>query len=236
MSAPTPYYQDDLVTLYHGDCREVLPTIAAGSVAALVTDPPYGMNYQSHRRVATQKFAKIADDGAVVTDWFADAWATVRDGGAGYVATRWDVFPQWQDELRGYAPTRNVIVWAKDNHGSGDLTGDYAPQHEFILYLPKGRHVLRGRRLSNVWTVPRDAATTYEHPTQKPVSLMGRAIAKSSDPGDLILDPFAGSGSTLRAAKDLGRRAIGVELEERYCEVIVRRLAQQALDLDGGAA
>lgn len=231
----TPYYEDDHVTLYHGDCREVLPALAPGSVATLVTDPPYGINFRSNSRTASAKFPRIASDDVVDAGWFPDAWAAVADGGAAYIATRWDVFPQWVELLRGEAACRNVIVWNKPGGGMGDLERDYVPSHEFFMYLPKGDHKLRGKRIGNVWTIPKDPPAAYEHPTQKPVSLMGRAIEKSSNVGDLILDPFAGSGSTLRAAKNLGRRAIGIELEERYCEVIVRRLAQESLDLGGAA-
>lgn len=231
----TPYYEDELVTLYHGRCEDVLPAIETGSVSALITDPPYGIDYRSNSRKATEKFDRIASDKAIDAGWFMDAWRTVRDGGAAYVATRWDVFPQWVDAMRGQAECRNVIVWSKGGGGMGDLAGDFSPEHKFLMYLPKGRHVLRGKRTSNVWTIPKDPPGSYEHPTQKPVSLLSRAISKSTDHGDLVLDPFAGSGSTLRAAKDAGRRAIGVEVERRYCDVVVRRLRQETLDLGGAA-
>ena len=231
-----PYYEDEAVTIYNARCEDILPSIETGSVSALITDPPYGIDYRSNSRTATEKFDRIASDTVIDASWFTEAWRTVRDGGAAYVATRWDVFPQWVEAMRGQAKVRNVIVWAKSGGGMGDLSGDYSPEHEFLMYLPKGRHTLRGKRTGNVWSVAKDPPASYEHPTQKPVSLLARAIAKSTDRGDLVLDPFAGSGSTLRAAKDAGRRAIGIELEERYCEVMVRRLRQESLDFGGDAA
>lgn len=230
------YYSDDLVTLYHGRCQDILPTIPSGSVDALVTDPPYGMSFRSNRRTATEKFDRIVGDETIdAMSWFPEAWRTLRDGGAAYVSTRWDVFPTWVEQMRPVAECRNVIVWAKGGGGMGDLAGDYIPEHELIMYLPKGRHVLRGKRVGNVWQVPKDPPSSYEHPTQKPVSLMGRAVSKSTDHGGVVLDPFAGSGSTLRAAADLGRRAIGIEVDERYCELIVRRMRQQTMDFGGVA-
>ena len=230
-----PYYEDDLVTLYHARCQDVLPSIASATVDALVTDPPYGMNFRSNSRTATEKFAHIEGDGDVDTSWFPEAWRTIRDGGAAYLATRWDVFPIWVDQLRPTAECRNVIVWAKGGGGMGDLAGDYSPEHEWMMYLPKGRHNLRGKRIGNVWNIPKDPPSSYEHPTQKPVSLMSRMVEKSTDYGGVVLDPFAGSGSTLRAAKNLGRKAIGVEVDRGYCDLIVRRLRQQSFDFGGAA-
>jgi DNA modification methylase len=229
MALPDPFYADGAVTIYHGDCRDILPAIGSESVDLIVTDPPYGIEFRSNFRVATPRFSPIAGDVGVDVSWLSDAVRVLRDTSAAYIATRWDVFPIWAEAVAMQMDLKNCIVWAKPGGGMGDLEGDYCPEHEFLVYAVKGRHILRGGRIGNVWRVAKDPPASYEHPTQKPVGLLHRAIEKSSDAGALVLDPFMGSGSTLRAAKNLGRRAIGIELEERYCEVAVRRLAQEVL-------
>ena len=108
----------------------------------------------------------------------------------------------------------------------GDLAGDYSPAHEFMIFAARAQHKLRGKRLSNVWQLPRDSREAYLHPTQKPVSFFSLAIEKSSDAGKTILDPFMGSGTALVAAKRLGRHAIGIEIEKKYCDIAVKRLEQ----------
>ncbi len=217
-----PYYQDDSCIIYHGDASEVLQTLP--TVALVATDPPYGINYQSNMRTATPQFDRIANDTAVGTDWIG--YLNVKDGGAIYLATRWDVAAPWLEALKqhGYTP-KNCVIWYKRGGGMGDLEGSWSPEHEQILFAHKGRHSIRGKRTGDVWMVDKDPPSSYQHPTTKPVTLMARIIAGSSDAGDLVLDPFMGSGTTLRAAKDLNRKAIGIELEERYCEIAAKRLA-----------
>lgn len=223
------YYDDGTVTIYNADCRDVLPNLQGESVDLVLTDPPYGVNFQSNMRVATDKFDRIEGDDVVDTAWLEDAARIMRDGSAAYIATHWRVWEGWRAAIEDHLELRNMIVWAKGGGGMGDLAGDYAPEHEIIAYAVKGGHKLRGKRLSNVWQVKKDRAASYVHPTQKPVALMARAIEKSTDKGDVVIDPFMGSGTTLRAALDTGRRAIGVELDERYCAAAVDRLAQQSL-------
>lgn len=231
-----PYFNDGLVTIYHGDCRDVMDELVVDEeVDLLLTDPPYGIDFRSNMRTATPRFARIAADRSVDTDWLPTATSKLRDGGAAYIATRWDVYPDWLRAVNDVMSVSGMIVWHKPGGGMGDLEGGYAPSHELLIYATKGRHLLRGKRIGDVWTVPTDAHTKYQHPTQKPVALMEHAIQKSSDAAGLVLDPFMGSGTTLVAAKNLGRRAIGIEVEERYCEVAARRLRQDVFAFDGVA-
>ena len=218
MSAPSPYYQDEHVTLYHGDCltehREWL------EADVLVTDPPYGYSHTSNR---TGKFKGevIANDGDLAT----------RDAALSEWGNRPAlVFGSWKRARP--ADTRAVLVWDKgDGVGMGDLAMPWKPNWEEIYVLGTG---FTGRRGSSVFTghtVVSWASKGRDHPNMKPVSLMERLIEKC--PPGVIADPFAGSGSTLIAARNLGRQAIGVELEERYCELIAKRLSQGAFDLTG---
>ena len=220
MSAPTPYYQDEHVTLYHGDCltehREWL------DADVLVTDPPYGMGYvESRSTTRGNKFIPVGGDGDLVArDNALAAWG---DGPA-------LVFGTWR--VSRPAGTRQLIVWDKgESPGMGDLTMPWGPGHEEVYVLGHG---WTGKRRTNVYRVPTIGAASAnrpDHPTPKPVPLMEQLIERC--PPGAIADPFAGSGATLVAARNLGRRAIGVELEERYCEVIAKRLQQGAFDLAG---
>lgn len=213
----TPYYQDDHVTLYHGDCRDMDEWLAA---AVLVTDPPYGVAYESNRNADKRNQKKgrpIAGDGSPdLRDWAVAQWG---DRPA-LVFGRWDV-PR-------PAGTHTRLIWDKGNEPSmGDLSIPWGRSEEEIYVIGRG---WTGRRTTNVIRVPKQSSQDRarpDHPTPKPVGLMELLIARC--PPGLIADPFAGSGSTLVAAKLQGRRAVGVELEERYCHMIASRLAQDAL-------
>lgn len=140
-----------------------------------------------------------------------------------YLATRFDVAAQWNDAVRAAGLTlKTPIFWDKGNHTSGDLEGDFGAQVEVFIFAHKGRHKLRGSRLANLWRIPRDPAG--EHPTPKPVALMERMVACSTDSDGLVLDPFMGSGSTGVACMHLDRRFLGCEVEPRYFDIACRRI------------
>jgi len=239
----TPYYQDDAVTIYHGDCREILPTLEP--VDLVLTDPPFGKGYhdggvsnlksekwESSRETVT--WSAIEGDRKPDTSSLLELFRLLREGGCCYLFSQWMVEPAWLAALddAGFS-VRNRLVWVKPNQTSGDLKTTYGPQHETIYYATKGRHELRGRRDGDVWVESFGSDGCFrkgkQHPTEKPIPLLSWLVSKSSDVGALVLDPFAGSGTTLRAAKDLGRKAIGIEIEERYCEIAAKRMAQEVL-------
>lgn len=208
-------------TLYCGDCREILPNIPC--VHALITDPPYGIGYKTSRREIMDTPEMLANDNE------APLWSVplmvnkVKDGGAIYICTRFDVMAVWIDALTVTGATvKTPIVWDKGNWTSGDLTGDYGNQVEMILFAHKGRHQLRNGRPSNLWRVSRDPAG--EHPTPKPVSLMERCVINSTNKGDVTLDPFMGSGSTGVAAVGMARHFIGIEIDQKYFDIACRRV------------
>lgn len=209
----TIYYQDDLVTLYHGDCRYLRYWLDAD---ILVTDPPYGIAYQSNW-TKTQKNRPIAGDGdPEIRDEALRLWGERP----AIVFGRWDA-PR-------PAATRARLIWDKgESPGMGDLKMPWGRSDEEIYVLGKGFAGPRGGSVlrSKVQSVA--DKTRPNHPTPKPVGLMELLIAKC--PPGVIADPFAGSGSTLVAAKLQGRKVIGVELDERYCEMAAQRLAQDAL-------
>ena len=214
-----PYYQDENVTLFHGDCLELADVWTGADV--LVTDPPYGVAHAPFvRRKGAQKWESIAGD----TDTGARD-AALSDWGDGPAI----VFGKWTQPRP--AGTRARLIWDKRPCGfTGDLSMPWGATEEEVYVLGRG---FTGKRRPNVISVPTlmsGDANRPDHPTPKPVGLMEHLISYS--PPGVVADPFAGSGSTLIAARNLGRRAIGVELEERYCEIIAKRLAQGALDLN----
>jgi DNA modification methylase len=220
-----PYYEDESVTLYHGDCREVTAWLDAD---VLVTDPPYGM---------ALKTGANCDEG---TGW-TSRWTGVTIAGDDTTAARDEALTMWGDgpalvfgTWKRPAPegVREVLVWDKVvSTGMGALDIPWRPSWESVYVMGKG---FIGARSHGVLrhSLPTLAPERKDHPTPKPVGLLHDLIAKC--PPGVVADPFAGSGSTLLAARNLGRRSIGVEIDERYCEVVAKRLSQG--DLFGGVA
>ena len=209
-----------------GDCTkaEDVARLMKGEKAACgFFDPPYGIGYQSNVRTATPAFEVLKGDSQVDARWVPLAVESLCDGAAAYICTRWDVYPQWHQAIMPTIPVKNVIVWDKVDWSSGDLRGNYSPRHEFILFCTKGRHLLRGHRDSNVWSFGALNKQAYVHPTQKKVELPACAIAHSSDAGNVVTDSFVGSGTTIIAAEQLGRRCYAMEIEPRYVDVAVAR-------------
>ena len=211
MSAP--YYEDDLVRLYLGDCREVTEWLAAD---VLVTDVPYGIAYRSNAMRVSMARSIEGDRDTSVRD---DALALWGDSPA-------LVFGTWR--VKRPVGTRQVLIWdTKGALGMGAMDLPWKPAHQEVYVLGRGFHGPRTTDVLSVAPVQAMAANGRVHPHEKPVSLMG-ALLRKCPPGT-IADPFAGSGTTLVAAKGEGRHAIGVELDERYCEIAAKRLCQDTL-------
>lgn len=214
--------------IIHGDCLEVMRGFADKSFDLVLTDPPYGMSYQSSWR--TDKHEKIVQDDTI--DWFLpfvkELYRVMKDDTHGYIFCNEYAISYFRDWLEDVGFTnKRTLVWEKNNHTSGDLEGDYANKTEFVLYFQKGRRLLKGARDTNVIKEKRENSDL--HPTQKPANLMCYFIEKSSERGENVLDPFMGSGTTLVAAKYLDRNATGIEISEKYCKIAEDRLRQGKL-------
>lgn len=233
-------------TLHHGSCHEVLATkdiFEGRKIDCLLTDPPYGVDFQStygKSPEAREKFqAKIEDDESVevAIERFAHTMSLVgphlADTCELYVFSQWQVSPQWQTFLESLEETQGIrlmqlIIWEKGYPGIGDLKYNWGCGHEFIYYLKKGNRPVPYRR-SAIIHVDKVRPGTNIHPTQKPTELLDILIQYSTDPGQLVFDPYAGSGSTLVAARDAGRDAIGIEVKDSYFQDASERLREGGL-------
>lgn len=208
-----PYYQDNSISIYLGECGAILRELPP--IPLVITDPPYGMSFRSNHRGA--KHLPIHGDDFLPLDLIE--LSIMKATHAAYIFCRWTNLK----ELPG--PT-SVIAWVKNNWGMGDLEHEHARQWEACCFYCKENHRFI-KRPSDV--IIADRTGNNLHPTEKPVKLIQRLI--QANYGDCILDPFMGSGTTLLAAKNLGRKAIGIEIEEKYCEIAAKRLSQEVLPL-----
>lgn len=212
-----PYYDHGGITIYHGDCRDILPALAWD---VLISDVPYGIKASSGRNGRYGDCRIAGDDDTELRDWLL-----VQNGDRPALIFGSDRAPR-------PAGTKIRLIWDKGEHvGMGDLALPWKPNTEEIYVLGDG---WRGRRRGSVLHHLAVAGTAYGrtwrwHPYEKPESLMVELL-QCSPPGT-VLDPCMGSGSTLVAAKKLGLRAIGIELDERWCDAAVKRLSQEVLPL-----
>lgn len=212
--------------IIHGDCIDVLRSLPDESVDAIVTDPPYGIAYRASASKNPDWKRTVLNDEAPFIWWIAEAFRVLRDRGAMVCFSRYDVEHYFRDAMRhaGFRP-RAQMVWDREYHGTGDLKGDVAPQHDTAVFATKGRFAFCGPRLRSVMRVPRVSWQSRHHPTEKPVALLQPIIESIAPPGGIVLDPFVGSGSTAVAARLAGRRYIGIELDESHVATARSRVA-----------
>lgn len=208
------------------DAVKLLRSLAPGSVRAIVADPPYGIAYHSNYYVGKNPHAPVANDWNFEPNTFFDAASdALCDGGSAWVFTRWDVFPIWAGLIPPTLVLKNAIVWVKDNWSAGDLVGNFGMQHEIVMFLTKGRFERLGHRYPNVWPFPRVPAKKLRHPTEKPVALVARIVEVSASAGDIIVDPYCGSGTLGEAAQAVpGVRTILGDVDPRQIRITCDRL------------
>ncbi len=216
-------------TIYEEDCRDVFPTLEP--VDLVVCDPPFGCRYQTHHRKRMPTPGRLLNDDKPNVAFVKPLVEAVKPDSAIYLCTRFDVYAVWEQALKD-AGTRikTTVVWDKGNRTAGDLRGDYGNQVELILYAHVGRSLLRKGRPSNLWSIPRDPPGP--HPTPKPVRLFERCIENSSDPDDLVLDPFLGGGTTALACIRTGRRFVGCEIDPRFFDLSCKRIEAAYREID----
>lgn len=215
------------IELWHGDCLELMKNIPDASIDAIITDPPYGMNFQSNGRKVKDKFEKIKNDSNLnwLEEFIFECNRVLNNNTAIYMFCSWHCVDKFKIEFEKHFKLKNIIVWNKNNHGSGDLKGAYAPKYEFILYGHKGRSVFRNKRFSDVMDFPKISSDKLLHPTEKNIDMLELFIKNNSDEMNIILDPFMGSGTTGIACKNLNRNFIGIELDEGYFNIAKDRIS-----------
>jgi DNA modification methylase len=205
------------------DSDQVAKLMNGQNADMIFTDPPYGINYKSNKR--KDEFEYIKNDDVIDCSFLPII--PLNNNSAIYVWTRWDVYSKWITLVEQSYKVTNCIVWIKQAGGLGDLES-FWNQHEFAIYAVKGKVKLRGIRQGNTWETEDHRSKDYIHPTQKPIELAARGIEATSDIGNIIVDVFLGSGSTMVASHQLKRKCYGMELDPKYCQVIVDRM--QKLD------
>lgn len=213
--------------LTHGDCIDGMRQLAADSADAVVTDPPYGIDYQSK----TKRHRKIANDKRPFIWWLHEAYRVLREGGALVCFCRWDVQDAFKQaiEWAGF-DVRSQVVWDRGAHGMGDTQAQFAPRHDVMWFAVKGRGFrFPGSRPASVLQAMRVPGAALVHPNQKPEELMAKLIRSVTPPGGLVVEPFAGSGSTMVAAVREGFRVVGFELDQEHFNTTVGRLVRVRL-------
>lgn len=181
-------------------------------------DAPYGYKYESNHQ---DKYEMLQNDDKIL-DFIPAIWGAMKDNCPVYEFCGWQSLKQWLEYFENTSlDLKNVIIWKKNNWSMGDLKGAYAGQYEVILYLNKGRVELNGARDTDIWEFDREPPKM--HPTMKPIELIAYALSKSSKKGDVVLDCFGGSGSTLIACEQTGRKCYTCEIDTKYVDVIIAR-------------
>jgi site-specific DNA-methyltransferase (adenine-specific) len=236
-----PYYEHGGITIYHGDCLDVLAALDV-EAAAIVMDPPYasGARTEAEKRSSGSMLrgqrwnAKPIDNDQMTTAGFIWLMRHVLQsvplvqGGSVLSFIDWRQWPNLLGAVESVnLRVQTMIVWDKESFGLGN---GFRVQHELIMHACKGTPRIEDKGTPNVIRCPRE--DNSEHPSPKPRDLMHRLMRVVTAPGDLVIDPFMGCGPTLEAARDLGRMAVGIELNERYCEIAAKRLEQEVLPLE----
>ncbi len=237
-----PYYSEDGITIYNADCRDVLPQLEP--VDLVLTDPPYasGARRDADRQVRGSMLRSMEDEEWFSHDsmttwgfsWFlrsvlTDLKPRLQLGAHVYVFTDWRQTPNLYGmlEASGYR-VNQCLVWAKTHFGMGTY---WRNQHENIVFASNGQPApMRNRGMGSVITSGNVAPLSRIHPTEKPLDLIAKILM--AVPATTVLDPFMGSGTTMVAAKALGLKAIGVEIERKYCDIAIERLRQRVLNFE----
>ena len=203
------------------------------SIDCIITDPPYGIDNQSAWRTDKTKWKpKIANDKSPYTEWTDEAYRVLKNNSGLLCFTRWDTEQAFRDALSnsGFS-CKQQIIWDKEIHGMGDLKGDFASQHENIIFATKGRFIFKGKRPKSIIRAQRVSPSLLQHPNEKPVGLIQRLLEAITQEGDTVLDMFAGSFSTAEACILSRRDWICIDMEKSYCDIGQKRIDNLQLTL-----
>lgn len=228
-----------LNTATQGECISILQSLPNECIDLVLTDPPYGIAFNSNKSKNLEYRAKlktvdgIKNDGDDNTPFLSDVIdelaRVMKDDTHIYWFTRWDRVPMQLPLLQRHFTVKNALIWEKNNWSMGDLQGAYAGQYEVILFAQKGRRVLNevdGRkRHTDILRFDRVPPSKLRHSHEKPEPLIEFLMRKSSEPGEVVLDPFCGSGTTAAVAARLGRQFITMDLDEDFVSIANQRIS-----------
>ena len=227
-----PFSFIDINIIHHKDCLNLIDEMPDGFVNAIITDFPYGIDFQSNFREKTPKFEKINNDEEPFIDWIKPSYRILSDEGRLICFYRYDVQDILFKEIRNSGfDIKSQLVWNKGGTGMGDLKAQAAPQHELMVYATKGRYEFKNGRPSSVYSVTKVDGNSMIHPNEKPVRLFQNLINDYSSVGELIFDPFSGSGACSVAAKIERRDFISCDLGESYVKLGNKRVNKESVNL-----
>jgi DNA modification methylase len=220
--------------IYLDDCLDGMKLISDGTVDCVITDPPYGINFISnHRKYDSEVDSPIMNDENfdydLISNVIKESHRILADNSHIYVFGSDGVIGNIKDIVSRYFTFKNILVWNKGNTGMGDLEGQFGKDCEFIVFAQKGRRLFKNGRPSALITVPRIDPNKLIHSCQKPKLLISYLIEVSTEANELICDPFLGSGTTALASRELGRRFIGFEKDERVYNLASKRLEEDSV-------
>ena len=221
-------FKTELGTFINDDSANLIGQIERPKL--VLTDPPYLIGYTLWRKKGMAVVGDISGNRKVI-DIVLGYAEMLPDDGALYCFCSWKTVEVWKTEIEKVIPVKNIIIWVKNNWTAGDLIAQYGQSYEMIIYAPKKKHMLKGTRIMDVWFYDRVKTHERIHPTQKPESVIERIILKSTEPGDLVLDPFAGSGTVAVVAERLNRRWICIEINPEVYKRAIERLQNSMKNL-----
>ena len=230
-----PYYDEDGITIYHGDALDVLPTIKASSVQAVVTDPPYIIGAVSAGNMASKAggWVDMMNSALWFSAWYRQVDRILHSSGSFWTFCNWRSLPVvMRAALDAGLPITSTMVWDKEWIGPGGPQG-LRPSYELVALMSQPAFAIRDRGISDIWRHKVGSYKGTGHPAEKPEGLVRRIIATCElPPGSIVVDPFMGSGTTAVSAKALGLRFVGIEGEAKWCDMAASRVAQGMLDFD----
>ena len=225
--------------IYNVDCLDGMRLMLEQGmkVDCVITDPPYLINYKTNRRQDKEhKFCNVIENDnnpQLIKDIMPLLYDLMKDDTPLYMFCNCDYIDIFKQQIEEYFILKNIIVWDKGNHTAGDLEAQYGKRYEFIIYANKGRAKFNDgvKRYEDIWSVPRITGNEQIHQNQKPVNLISKILNIHSKQGDLIFDPFMGSGTTAIACHKMQRNYIGFEIDKEYYKLATNRIESETAQM-----
>ncbi len=225
--------------IYNMDCLDGMRLMLHQGIKVdcVITDPPYLIDYKTnYRQNKDHKFCKAIENDnnpQLIIDLMPLLYEVMKENTPLYMFCGSDYIDFFMQEVKKYFTLKNIIVWDKGNHTAGDLQAQYGKRYEFIIYANKGRALFNAgvNRDVDIWRVPRVAGNEQIHQNQKPIDLISKILNIHSKQGDLILDPFMGSGTTAVVCHKLQRNYMGFEIDHEYFEIASKRIESETAQI-----